>query len=221
MQKFLVLVVVLIIAAFGYVVVASQIAPKPASQTNLGINPTERPPIDLGEPLRPITLAPSPPPQQPTPTTPPQSSSGPANVVNKRPTAALIETSKGQIVIFFHEETPKTVSNFTEKAKSGAYNNLTFHRVEDWVAQGGDPKGDGTGGGTMATEITNKPFVVGSVGVARGSDIKVSNDMQFFITKKEAPWLFQQYTNFGIVARGIDVVNKLQIGDKIVKITME
>lgn len=220
MQKFLVLIVILIIAAFGYVVVASQIAPKPASQTNLGINPTEPPPINLGEPLRPITLAPSPS-SEPISKTVGPTAAGPATVAGKKQTAALIETTKGQIVIFFHDETPRTVANFTEKAKSGTYNNLTFHRVEDWVAQGGDPKGDGTGGGTMVTEITNKPFVVGSVGVARGSDIKVSNDMQFFITKKEAPWLFRQYTNFGIVARGIDVVNKLQIGDKIVKITME
>lgn len=221
MQKVLILFAFLIIGAFGYVVLSGQTAPsKSASQTTLGLNPTEPPALDLQQPLPPITIVPSPTIQSVTPPTS-QSLSDSATVVGKKPTAALLETTKGQIVIFFHDDTPKTVANFTQKAKSGSYNNLAFHRVEDWVAQGGDPKGDGTGGGTMTTEITTKPFIVGSVGVARGSDMKISNDMQFFITKKEAPWLFRQYTNFGVVARGIDVVNKLTIGDKILKITVE
>lgn len=135
---------------------------------------------------------------------------------------AIIKTEKGDITIqLFSQDAPNTVQNFINKANSGFYNNLDFHRVEDWVVQGGDPKGDGTGGGTMPTELNNKPFVVGSVGVARGSDIKVSNDAQFFITKQDASWLNGQYTNFGQVTDGMDVVNKLQIGDKILGITIE
>lgn len=137
-------------------------------------------------------------------------------------TEAAILTSKGTIMLtLFPDVAPKTVANFVNKANSGFYNGLDFHRVEDWVIQGGDPKGDGTGGGTMPTELNNKPFVTGSLGVARGSDINVSNDAQFFITKSDASWLNNQYTNFGIVTSGMDVVNKIAIGDKILKITIQ
>ncbi|MDO8658809.1 MAG: peptidylprolyl isomerase [Candidatus Levybacteria bacterium] len=135
---------------------------------------------------------------------------------------ATIKTSKGDIVLSLYEkDAPKTVENFVKKAKSGFYNNLTFHRVEDWVIQGGDPEGNGTGGGNMPTELNDKPFVIGSLGVARGQDIKISNDSQFFITKKDASWLNKQYTNFGMVTSGMDVAEKIQIGDKIIGITIE
>jgi peptidyl-prolyl cis-trans isomerase B (cyclophilin B) len=135
---------------------------------------------------------------------------------------ATIVTSKGNIVVeLYSDVTPNTVTNFVTKAQSNFYNNLTFHRVEDWVIQGGDPKGDGTGGGEMATEISSKPFVIGSVGVARGGDINVSNDSQFFIVKNEASWLNSQYTNFGFVTSGMDVVNNIAIGDKILSIAVE
>lgn len=135
---------------------------------------------------------------------------------------ATIKTSKGDITIKFYDaDAPNTIENFINKANSGFYNGLTFHRVEDWVIQGGDPKGDGTGGGQMPTELNNKPFVVGSVGVARGNDINISNDSQFFITKKDASWLNNQYTNFGIVTSGMDVVNKIAIGDKILGIAVK
>lgn len=136
-------------------------------------------------------------------------------------TTAIIKTSMGDIELaFYPNDAPNTVGNFIQKAKSGFYNNLIFHRVEDWVIQGGDPLGDGTGGGKMTTELNNKPFVVGSLGVARGQDINISNDSQFFITKTNASWLNGQYTNFGIVISGMDVVNKMTIGDKILGITL-
>src|SRR5258708_18783386 len=129
---------------------------------------------------------------------------------------AIIQTNKGDIVLeLYSQDAPNTVKNFITKAENGFYNNLTFHRVEDWVIQGGDPKGNGTGGGSMPTELNSKPFVIGSLGVARGGDIKVSNDAQFFITKTDASWLNNQYTNFGFVTKGMDVVSKIQIGDKI------
>ncbi len=136
--------------------------------------------------------------------------------------SAVIKTSKGDIELtLFGKDAPKTVKNFLDKAKSGYYKGLLFHRVEDWVVQGGDPKGDGTGGGQMQTEINNLPFVEGSLGVARRGDIKVSNDSQFFITKSEASHLNGKYTNFGVVTRGMDVVNKMVIGDKILGIEIE
>lgn len=136
--------------------------------------------------------------------------------------SATITTSKGDIKITLDgTDAPKTVLNFINKAKSGFYNNLTFHRVEDWVIQGGDPSGNGTGGGLMRTEINSQPFIEGSLGVARGGNINVSNDSQFFITKKEASWLNNQYTNFGIVTEGMGVINKIEIGDKILGITID
>lgn len=136
--------------------------------------------------------------------------------------SAVIKTGKGEITMsFYTQDAINTVYNFVNKAKSGFYNNLTFHRVEDWVVQGGDPKGDGTGGGNIPVEFNNKPFIVGSVGVASRGDGKVQNDAQFFITKKESSWLNGQYTNFGIVTKGMEIVEKLEIGDKILGITME
>ena len=57
----------------------------------------------------------------------------------------------------FPDDAPNTVKNFVDKANQGFYNGLTFHRVEDWVVQGGDPSGNGTGGGSMPSEISPHP----------------------------------------------------------------
>ncbi len=134
--------------------------------------------------------------------------------------AATIKTTKGDIEIFISgKDAPRTVKNFLEKAHNGFYKNLTFHRVEDWVVQGGDPSGDGSGGNLMQTELNHLQFVRGSIGIARGSDIRVSNDSQFFIVKNDSPHLDKQYTNFGIVTKGMEVVEKIQKGDKILGIT--
>lgn len=139
--------------------------------------------------------------------------------------SATIRTTKGNIKILIDgRAAPRTVKNFLSKVESGFYKNLKFHRVEDWVIQGGDPKGNGTGGNLMVTEINPLPFVTGSVGMAGIKNNKgenISNDSQFFITKSDAPWLNQQYTNFGLVMEGMDVVNNMQIGDKILSITVQ
>lgn len=136
---------------------------------------------------------------------------------------AIIVTSKGEIEItLFPDAAPNTVANFANKSQNGFYNSLTFHRVEDWVVQGGDPLGNGTGGGQMPTELNNNPFIRGSVGVARRGNIEVSNDSQFFITKTGAPHLDQQYTNFGQVSEeGLKVVDSLTIGDTIKSIIIK
>lgn len=134
--------------------------------------------------------------------------------------SATIITGRGNIEIeLFPEETPQTVANFSQKVADGFYQGLIFHRVEDWVVQGGDPLGDGTGGGTMPTELTDRPFLPGSVGVARGPDIRISNDAQFFICKTECSHLTGQYTIFGQVTSGMDTVMALEIGDVIQSIT--
>lgn len=136
--------------------------------------------------------------------------------------SGVIKTTKGTITIKLRaDQAPNTVKNFINKADTGFYKNLTFHRVEDWVLQGGDPQGTGSGGGQMQTEINPLPFKAGSLGIARRDDIRVSNDSQFFITKTDASWLDQQYTNFGEVTGGMDVVNAMKVGDKILSITVE
>lgn len=135
---------------------------------------------------------------------------------------AIIKTSKGDITLqLYGTDAPNTVANFIKKAKTGFYNNLTFHRVEDWVIQGGDPLGTGTGGGSIPVEFNDKPFVVGSLGQASRGDGKIQNDAQFFITKTDSQHLNGQYTNYGMVTEGMDVVNSIQIGDKILGITIQ
>ena len=137
----------------------------------------------------------------------------------------VIDTAKGTIVARLHTESSagvsKTIANFVDKANKGYFNGLTFHRVEDWVIQGGDPLGNGTGGGQMPSEYNQLPFKAGALGVARGGDPAINNDSQFFIVKTDADYLDGQYTNFGQVTEGMDVVSKIAIGDKINKITVE
>lgn len=141
--------------------------------------------------------------------------------VKKASITATMKTSKGDIEMeLYGSDSPVTVLNFIIKAQQNYYNNLIFHRVEDWVVQGGDPTGTGTGGGNLPTEFNNRPFVRGSIGVARRDDPKVQNDSQFFITKTDSPHLNGQYTNFGTVTSGMDVVDSIAIGDKILGITV-
>ena len=137
----------------------------------------------------------------------------------------VIETARGRIVAKLHTEAdakvPNTIANFEKKANAGEFNGRVFHRVENWVIQGGDPLGNGTGGGNMPSEYNNLPFKAGALGVARGQDPAINNDSQFFIVKQDADYLNGQYTNFGQVTEGMDVVNQIQVGDKITKITVE
>ncbi len=135
---------------------------------------------------------------------------------------ATIETSKGNIKLeLYPAEAPNTVANFIEKANSGAYVGRTFHRVESWVIQGGDPAGSGMGGGQMTAEYNNLPFSAGALGIARSGNKAINNADQFFITKSDASWLNGEYTNFGQVIEGMEVVNAIRIGDKINRIVIE
>lgn len=131
---------------------------------------------------------------------------------------ASMELAKGGVVqmALRPDKAPNTVATFVSKANAGFYNNLTFHRVVgDFVAQGGDPLGTGSGGGNQPTELSDLPFCKGSLGIARGPDIKVSNDSQFFICTGTCRHLDSQYTNFGQVTSGMDVALGIKIGDKI------
>lgn len=136
----------------------------------------------------------------------------------------VIETAKGRIVAKLYTDAaagvPKTIANFEDKANKGFFNGLVFHRVENWVIQGGDPAGTGAGGGKMPSEYNTLPFKVGALGVARAGDKALNSDSQFFIVKTAADYLNGDYTNFGEVVSGMDVVNKIAIGDKMNKVTV-
>ena len=209
---------VAIILIFGIVIVITQSA-------TLGLDKKEDEQISLDEIPQSITLMPS---QQQSQLQTPQESA--LQAFNKESleqyktasATAVITTPKGTITMqLYGEEAPYTVANFIKKAQEGFYNNLNFHRVEDWVVQGGDPLGNGTGGGNMSVEFNDEPFVVGSVGVASRGDGQVQNDAQFFITKKDSSFLNGQYTNFGIVTDGMVVVESLEIRDTITSITIQ
>ncbi|MBI2465004.1 peptidylprolyl isomerase [Candidatus Shapirobacteria bacterium] len=157
---------------------------------------------------------------------PPTSSGSPSPTVTtqKGDTVVALKTTDGQIVIkLFSKETPETVKTFMGKVNSGFYNGLTFHRViEGFMAQGGDPTGTGTGGGSQKSEINSIPFVRGSLGLARTPVSKdISNDSQFFIcfTTEGCQHLTGDYVNFGQVISGLDILDKIQQGDKILEIT--
>ena len=136
----------------------------------------------------------------------------------------IIETDKGRIVAQLHTDASanvaNTIANFERKASAGEFNGRVFHRVEDWVIQGGDPTGTGAGGGTMPSEYNQLTFKAGALGIARGGDPAINNDSQFFIVKVDSPHLDTQYTNWGQVIEGLEVVNQIAIGDKMNKVTI-
>jgi cyclophilin family peptidyl-prolyl cis-trans isomerase len=152
--------------------------------------------------------------------------SGPApmSIVTGTKYLATIETSKGNIVAELYPDAVQGVNNFVTLSKNGFYDGLTFHRVEPgFVIQGGDPKGDGSGGPgyTIPAEIKhNHPR--GALAWARTSDQvnpqRASSGSQFYITLADTPSLDGAYSVFGYVVEGLDVVDKIAVGDVIKKI---
>jgi peptidyl-prolyl cis-trans isomerase B (cyclophilin B) len=124
----------------------------------------------------------------------------------------IMETDMGKIVLeLFPEVAPNHVKNFLELANKGFYNGLTFHRIiKNFVIQGGDPKGDGTGdaGYSVAAEFSNLQHMPGTLAMARANDPN-SASCQFYICLSQLPSLDGKYTIFGQVAEGMDVVNKI------------
>src|SRR2546428_6670815 len=114
-------------------------------------------------------------------------------------TKATVELAKGGSFTFTlrADKAPQTVERFAGKARSGFYDNLTFHRVEDWVVQGGDPKGTGTGGERVPSEYNDLSFKLGAAGIARGQDPAVNKGSPVFLGKKDSTLLRKQYTDFG------------------------
>jgi len=145
---------------------------------------------------------------------------------------ARISTDRGDIVVQLEfQKTPLTVCNFVALAEGKMnvangkpyYNGLTFHRViEDFMIQGGDPQGNGTGGPgyRFPDEIVpslkhDGPGILSMANAGPGT-----NGSQFFITHKDTPWLDGKHTVFGRVVQGQDVVNAVRQGDKIKTITI-
>jgi len=139
-----------------------------------------------------------------------------------------IETEKGPILVeLWPEIAPRTVNSMVFLTREGFYDGLTFHRVEDWVVQGGDPAGDGSGGpGYLLPAEFNAenpvPHSYGTLAMARTMDPN-SAGSQFYFVKDPgaAQHLNGQYTVFGHVVSGMDVVNQLAVGDKMTKVTIE
>ncbi len=147
-------------------------------------------------------------------------------------TQATIKTAKGDIVIeLYNQDAPKTVANFATLAKYGYYNNLTFHRVvPGFVIQGGDPNGNGTGGvsiygKTFEDELNpNTPsyqegYKEGVVAMANSGPN--TNGSQFFIMLADNPDLPKNYTIFGKVTQGMDVVKQIVVGDRMQTILIQ
>jgi len=144
-------------------------------------------------------------------------------------TEAVVETAKGSFTIrLLPEVAPGHVQHFVKTAKAGGYDGTTFHRIiAGGIIQGGDPLSKdpakaaqyGTGGlGLLKAEFSERPFARGVVAAARRPSSKDSGGSQFFICIRDQPSLLGQYTIFGEVASGMEVVDQLSLtpveGDK-------
>ncbi len=135
-----------------------------------------------------------------------------------------VKTIHGDIVIkLLEKKAPNTVKRIKYLVKKKFYNGLKFHRViPGFVIQGGDPNGNGTGGsGTkLKAEFNDIKHVLGTVAMARSQQIN-SADSQFYISLGTHPHLDNNYTVFGMVTKGIEVVKKIKKNDKMIMINLE
>jgi peptidyl-prolyl cis-trans isomerase B (cyclophilin B) len=127
-------------------------------------------------------------------------------------TTATLHTNYGAIAIeLFDEDAPKTVENFLKLARDGFYNGVIFHRViPDFMVQGGDPTGTGSGGPgyQFEDEFNDNKVVRGALAMANAGPN--TNGSQFFIvTTEAASWLDGKHTVFGRVTDGMDVVDAI------------
>jgi len=133
-----------------------------------------------------------------------------------------VETTRGPFrVELWPDVAPVTAHSFERLVGQGYYDRLSFHRViADFVTQGGDPRGDGNGGPgyTLSAEWSAAPFARGVLGMAHAG--KDTAGSQFFVTHSAQPHLDGGYTVFGKVVEGMEVVDRLQVGDKMTKLTV-
>ena len=138
--------------------------------------------------------------------------------------SAVFNTSRGEIVCeLFAKDAPNTVNNFVFLARDKFYDGTVFHRViNDFMIQGGDPTGTGSGGPgyQFADELKGNPHKhqVGSLSMANAGPN--TNGSQFFITHVVTNWLDGKHTVFGKVLSGQEVVNAIQARDELVSVTI-
>lgn len=136
---------------------------------------------------------------------------------------AVITTNRGTMeFLLYRQVAPLTVSNFVNLATRGFYDGLTFHRVvPDFMVQGGDPAGDGSGGPgyEFEDEIAMRMNQEGILAMANAGP--ATNGSQFFITHLATPHLNGAHTVFGLVHSGREVIRQLRMGDVITSITIE
>jgi len=147
----------------------------------------------------------------------------PMTIDTSKQYTATIETEEGSIVLeLFASDVPITVNNFVFLAREGFYDNTTFHRViPDFMAQGGDPTGRGTGGPgyKFADEFTKHTHVAGALSMANSGPN--TNGSQFFITYTPQHHLNRKHSVFGKLVHGTKILEALKNGDTIKSITIE
>ncbi len=135
---------------------------------------------------------------------------------------AVVTTDKGAFTIeLLPVVAPLTVDNFVELARAGFFNGIAFHRVvPNFVIQGGDPRGDGNGGPghQIRCEINEVPYARGAVGMALSG--KDTGGSQWFVTHAPQPHLDGGYTVFGRVTQGMDVIDRIARGDRIIGVAV-
>jgi len=138
---------------------------------------------------------------------------------------ATMKTDKGDIVIeLAAKDAPNTVNNFVYLSQAGYYDGLNFHRViQNFMIQGGDPVGNGTGGPgyKFGDEFSPKWRHSGPGMLSMANAGPGTNGSQFFITHAAQPHLDDRHSVFGKVTSGIDVVNNIKQGDKIQRVDIE
>lgn len=154
-----------------------------------------------------------------------QWSSSPAMQIDpEKEYKATMETNRGTIEIdLYPEHAPKTVNNFVFLAREGFYDGVPFHRViSDFVIQGGDPTGTGRGGPgySFEDEVEGNPLRHETGVLSMANAGPNTNGSQFFITHSPQPHLDGRHTVFGKVTQGQDVVNTIQEGDEMTKVTI-
>ena len=147
----------------------------------------------------------------------------PLTIDTSKEYSAIIETERGNLVLeLFAGDVPTTVNNFVFLAREGFYDGTTFHRViPDFVAQGGDPTGTGTGnpGYSFADEVTGRSHVTGALSMANAGPN--TNGCQFFITFSPQEHLNGRHAVCGQLVEGMDVLNQIRPGDAMTRITIE
>ncbi len=142
----------------------------------------------------------------------------------KKSYTVSMATNKGTIDIeLFAEHAPVTVNNFVFLAREGFYDGVSFHRViSNFVIQGGDPTGTGSGGPgyRFQDEFKGNPHKHGTGYLSMANAGPGTNGSQFFITHSPQPHLDGRHTVFGKVTSGMDVVNAIRQGDKMTSVTV-